>query len=171
MRKTFNRVLATVVAVVAMSQAPAAQGTPGVNHGGSGGKSLAGAWFSTVTPTLIPPFVSVGTFERGGTLTNISSVSLAFPPGVIASGVPESPGYGVWAKTGPQTYAVTFLTITGDGTGGFAGTQKVRATLTIGPDGDQFDGVFQVDVLDPGGSLIVSDTGTIHGVRIKVQPL
>ena len=55
MRKTFNRVLATVVAVAAMSQAPAAQGTPGVNHGGSGGKSLAGAWFSTVTPTLIPP--------------------------------------------------------------------------------------------------------------------
>ena len=169
MRKIFNRVLATVVAVVVMSQARATQGTPGVNHGGSGGKSLAGAWFSTVTPTLIPPFVSVGTFERGGTLTNISSVSLAFPPGVIASGCRARAT--ACGQRPVQTYAVTFLTITGDGTGGFAGTQKVRATLTIGPDGDQFDGVFQVDVLDPGGSLIVSDTGTIHGVRIKVQPL
>jgi hypothetical protein len=126
-------------------------------------KTLVGAWFIDVHPTLIPAFVSLGTFSIDGTLTNISSVSLGTPP--------ESPGYGVWVRTGRRTYASTFQTIMGDGAGGLGGTQKVRATATLGSGGDRLTGVFQVDVFDPSGALIVSDTGTVEGRRIKVEAL
>jgi hypothetical protein len=168
MRKTLNWMLAAVVAFGVMSQGASAGGP---NNGARHNKSLAGAWFINVTPTLIPSFVSIGTFGADGTLTNISSVSLAFPPGTAASGVPESPGYGVWVKKGAHTYAITFLTITQDGTGTFSGSQKVRSTVTIGPGGNQLTGTFQVDVFDAGGSLLGSDTGTLTGTRIKVEPL
>jgi len=43
--------------------------------------------------------------------------------------------------------------------------------VTIGPSGDELSGMFQVDVFDAGGTLIVSDTGTVQGRRIKVEPL
>ena len=168
MRKALNWMFAAVLAVAATSAGLARESQ---DNAAGGNKSLAGAWFLDITPTSVPAFVSLGTFGADGTLTNISSVSLAFPPGSPASGVPESPGYGVWAKKGAQAYAVTFLTITQDGTGAFSGKQKVRATITVGPSGDDVTGVFQVDVFDAGGNLLGSDTGTLTGTRIKVEPL
>jgi hypothetical protein len=41
----------------------------------------------------------------------------------------------------------------------------------VGPSGDEFTGVFQVDVFDATGTLIVSDTGSVQGRRITVEPL
>jgi hypothetical protein len=31
--------------------------------------------------------------------------------------------------------------------------------------------VFKVEVFDPSGALIASDTGTVHSIRITVEPL
>jgi hypothetical protein len=152
--------LSLSVALVTSAAAPtevAAQGTP------NGGKTLVGAWFNTVTPTSVPPFVGLGTFSADGGLTNISSVSLGTPL--------ESPGYGQWVKTGRDTYAVTFLTIFADAAGHHTMTSKVRANLRLGANGDDFIGEFQVDFFDPGGALQFSDTGTVTGTRIKVEPL
>ena len=164
MRRAFNSIFAAVFVVAAVSQIASAENP----NDGSGGKSLTGAWFLNVAPTGIPPFVSLGTFGADGTTTNISSVSMGAPG---TTGLPESPGYGVWTRTGAHTYAVTFVTITGDGAGGFSGSQKVRATLEVGPTGDALSGPFQVDVFDATGHLIVSATGTVSGTRIKVEPL
>ena len=126
-------------------------------------RTLVGAWLSEVTPTLIPAFASLGTFSTDGTLTNISSSSMGFPP--------ESPGYGVWTRAGRNTYRVTFVTLLGDGAGNLAGTAKIRATVAMTAKGDEFKGPFQVDVYNPAGALLVSDTGTVHGRRITVEPL
>jgi hypothetical protein len=149
--------MALVISAVAVPPEVAAQGTP------NGRKTLVGAWFSTVTPTLVEPFVGLGTFSADGGLTNISSVSLGSPL--------ESPGYGQWVKTGANTYAVTFLTISADSAGHHTLTSKVRANLRLGANGDDFIGDFQVDFFDPGGVLLVSDTGIVTGTRIKVEPL
>lgn len=143
--------------VIASTIAVAAQGTP------NGGKTLIGAWSNTVTPTLVDPSVGLGTFSADGTLTNISSVSLGSPL--------ESPGYGQWVRTGPDTYAVTFLTISADAAGHHTLTSKVRGTLRLGANGDDFVGDFQVDFFDAGGTFIISDTGVVTGTRIKVEPL
>jgi len=164
MRRRLGWVLVIVAALAAFNQTPSAQiAADAKSSSAQESKTLVGAWFITVTPTLRPAFVSVGTFSSDGTLTNISSPSLGFPP--------ESPGYGVWVKTGKRTSAITFVTVLGDGAGNFAGTDKVRAILTVSSTGDGISGVFRVDVFDPGGMLIVSDTGTVQGTRIKVEPL
>jgi hypothetical protein len=126
-------------------------------------RSLVGAWMSDITPTLIPPFASLGTISADGTLTNISSSSMGFPP--------ESPGYGVWTRAGRNTYRITFATLLGDGAGNLAGTAKIRATVELTAKGKEFKGPFQVDVFDTAGTLLVSDTGTVHGRRITVEPL
>ena len=149
--------MALVMSAVAAPTEVAAQGTP------NGGKTVVGAWFNTVTPTSVAPFVGLGTFSADGGVTNISSVSLASPL--------ESPGYGQWTMTAPGTYAVTFLTITADAAGHHILTSKVRANLRMGASGDEFTGDFQVDVFDPSGLLLGSDTGIVTGTRIKVEPL
>jgi hypothetical protein len=132
-------------------------------HGNRPAKTIVGAWFSTVTPTVIPPFVGVGTFTADGGLVNTSSLSLGTPL--------ESPGHGRWVRTGRRTYNVTFFTISADAAGKHILTSKVRAKLTLSADGNEFNGVFQVDVFDPKGGLLGSDTGTIRSRRIEVEPL
>ena len=125
------------------------------------GASLVGAWFNTVTPTLLPPFVGIGNFTADGGVINTTSLSLGQPL--------ESPGHGQWVRVGRDLYAVTFLTVSSDAAGNHILTSKVRARIQV--NGDTFIGVFQVDVFDPGGGLLVSDTGTVTGARIKVEPL
>jgi hypothetical protein len=132
-------------------------------HRNGQAKTIVGAWFSTVTPTVIPPFMGLGTFTADGGLVNTSSLSLGTPL--------ESPGHGRWVRTGRRTYDVTFFTISADAAGNHILTSKVRAKLTLSADGNEFNGVFQVDVFDPNGRLLGSDTGTIRSRRIEVEPL
>jgi hypothetical protein len=136
----------------------ATQGTP------NGGKTLVGAWSNVVTPTSPnPPFVGLGTFSSDGTLTNISSLSLGTNY--------ESPGHGLWVKTGTNTYAITFFTIASNAAGQHIFTFKVRSSVHLSVSGDEFTGDFQVDVYDASGVFLGSDTGTVTGTRIKVEPL
>jgi hypothetical protein len=125
--------------------------------------TIVGAWFSTVTPTVIPPFVGLGTFTADGGMVNTTSLSLGTPL--------ESPGHGRWVRTGRRTYDVTFFTVTADAAGNHILTSKVRAKLRLSADGNEFTGVFQVDVFDPNGGLLASDTGAIRSRRIEVEPL
>ena len=95
--------------------------------------TLVGAWSFDITPTLVPPFVSIGTFSADGTMTNISSSSMGFParePGIAENG------------SGPasSSLASTFHTIVSDGAGNLAVGRRVRATVTVGPNGEHADG-------------------------------
>jgi hypothetical protein len=132
-------------------------------HGNGAVKTIVGAWFSTVTPTAIPPFVGLGTFTADGGMVNTTSLSLGAPL--------ESPGHGRWVRTGRRTYDVTFFTVSADAAGNHTLTSRVRAKLRLSADGNEFTGVFQVDVFDPNGGLLGSDTGTIRSRRIEVEPL
>jgi hypothetical protein len=132
-------------------------------HGNAAAKTIVGAWFSTVTPTLLPPFVGLGSFTADGGVINTTSLSLGSPL--------ESPGHGQWIRTGRDTYDVTFFTVNADVAGTHILTSKVRGKLRLSADANEFTGVFQVDVFDPNGGLLVSDTGTIRSTRIEVEPL
>jgi hypothetical protein len=160
----FARSLTIAVTLTAFSQLAFAQTAPQVEHSSKGGtKTIVGAWFSTVHPTLRPAIAGLGTFTSDGGLTNTTTDALAFPT--------ETPGHGRWVRTGRRTYAITFLVLLGAPDGSFAATAKVRANLTLSASGDEFSGVFQIDLFDPAGAPIVSDTGTVTGTRIKVEPL
>jgi len=163
MRSRFPLVLMTVAFLATLPPLASAQPADDASIHSDNARTLVGAWFINVTPSLAPAFASLGTFSADGTLTNISSSSMGFPP--------ESPGYGAWVKVRRHTYAITFHTILGDGAGNFAGRGKIRATLTVGPDGDTLTGVFQVDVFDATGGLLFSDTGTVTGNRLSVESL
>jgi hypothetical protein len=154
----------TIALVLFTVATPGTQAETGSDaHGNSPAKTIVGAWFSTVTPTLIPPFVGLGTFTADGGLINTTSLSLGAPA--------ESPGHGRWIRTGRRTYDVTFFTLSADAAGNHTVTSKVRAKLRLSADGNQFAGVFQVDIFDPNGGLLGSDTGTIRSKRIVVEPL
>jgi hypothetical protein len=143
---------------------PTAQADTGLGaHGNGAAKTIVGAWFSTVTPTVIPPFVGLGTFTADGGMVNTTSLSLGSPL--------ESPGHGRWVRTGRDTYDVTFFTVSADAAGNHILTSKVRGKLQLSADGNEFTGIFQVDVFDPNGGLLGSDTGTISSMRIEVEPL
>jgi hypothetical protein len=63
------------------------------------------------------------------------------------------------------------VTFNADATGNVVWTSKVRANVTVTDRGDASTGVFQVEVFDPSGALIISDTGTVQSTRISVEPL
>ena len=162
MGSSFRRCFMVALVLTALSQPSFARGAADEKDSGHEPKTIVGAWFNTVQPTQRPAFVGLGNFSSDGGVVNTTSDSLPFPT--------ETPGFGRWTKTGPQTYAITFFTLVGAPDGTLAATGKVRATVTLSPSGDEFTGVFQVDLVDPSGVLIVSDTGTVTGTRIKVEP-
>ena len=158
------RLLLTMALVMCAVATPSMQvSVDGGRRSDGGTKTLAGAWFSTVTPTQVPAFVGLGTYSADGGITNTTSLSLGSPL--------ESPGHGQWVRTGRDRYAVTFFAISADAAGNHILTSKVRANLRLSADGDEFTGVFQVDVFDPNGVLLGSDTGNVRARRIKVEPL
>lgn len=73
----------------------------------------------------------------------------------------------MWVGVGGQRSLVRSIPSWATGPG--ASAEHKRSV--VGPSGDEFTGVFQVDVFDATGTLIVSDTGSVQGRRITVEPL
>jgi len=78
--------------------------TAGQSNDSAASHSLVGTWLIQVTPRncatqapLSPPFNSLVTFHRGGTITE-SAGGVAFAPGQ------RSQGHGTWAQEGGQAY-------------------------------------------------------------------
>ena len=109
MRKRLSSVLVAAALLAALRPIASAQPPADAGLHSSSAPTLVGAWSIDVAPTLVPAFTSLGTFSADGTLTNISSPSLGFPP--------ESPGYGEWVRVGRHGFAITFHTLMGDGAG------------------------------------------------------
>jgi hypothetical protein len=126
-------------------------------------KTIVGSWWTNVRPTVLPPFLGLGTFTADGGVINTTSLSLSTPL--------ESPGHGRWVQTGPRTFAITFATLSADSAGTLLWTSKVRARVRLTQSGDEFTGEFTVELFEPNGSLIASDSGTVHSTRINVEPL
>jgi len=129
-------------------------------------KAIAGSWFITLGCgcKFLFSFTSDGIFSEVGQ-GDIQPVGSPIPSATA--------GYGTWMHNGGRQFAVTFLIIGYDiQSGEFKGTLKVRINLTLNEAGDQLSGVDKADIFDPDGHLVDSfTTGTMHGARIKVEPL
>lgn len=102
-----RRTAVTLLLTVAMAAWMAA---PAIAQGG-GAKALEGVWAMSLTlrdcasgAALGPPFRSLLTFHAGGTLSE-SAGTTQFAAGQ------RSPGHGLWAYSGSQTYAVRFVSM------------------------------------------------------------
>ena len=138
-----------------------------------GAKGLEGVWAVQVTRTdcatgapLGPPFLSLVTFVRGGTIVE-SSGGTSFAPGQRSS------GHGTWSHEGGNTYTqqmiglIRFTTLPGPGTPGFeAGWQTVRHTVTR-VDRNHIVSSGANAFYDSNGQLYRSGCSTAEGERFE----
>lgn len=124
-------------------------------------RSIVGTWQTSVTPrncqtgdAVAPAFPGILTFNEGGTLTGTSTA--------------VSSVYGVWEKKrGWQNYSFAFLSLRYSPTGVFLGTQKVRQTTELNPNGNEFTTTGSVEILDANGNIIGTGCSTSTGIRFE----
>jgi hypothetical protein len=114
-----------------------------------------------VTPSLQPPFVGLISFNADGNAIETNALTLASSL--------ESPGHGQWIHVKHRRYALTFVNLEVNPDGSFAGTGTVRSQIQLEPGGDEWSGTFEVDILDPAGNVLFTDSGTVSGTRIAVK--
>lgn len=132
------------------------------------GTGLQGTWWVQVTqydcahPDVTrPPFVSLLTFARGGTMSE-TTANAALQPGQRTS------GYGTWQQQPSGGYTSTdlaFILFTG---GPFTqGTQRINHSIALADDGNQFSDVATVQFFDVRGTLLVSGCARAVGTRLN----
>lgn len=128
---------------------------------------LQGTWVVTVTQQdctsgaqIGSPFLSLLTFNRGGTMTETTSNPMLYPSD-------RGPGHGVWRETGRHKYhASTIALITLNGA--LTTVQTITQAIEIGSDPDKFETTkVKVEFLTPGGTLIRSGCATASGARYR----
>jgi hypothetical protein len=156
------RTMCAALVLVTALAAPASSRLNAKEQGHGADKTVVGSWFVTVTPSVMPAFVGLITSSADGGLIETNALTLASSL--------ESPGHGQWIRIKPGRYAMTFVNLEVNPDGSFAGTGKVRSTVTLDPSGNELSGTFQVDIFDPNGVLLFSDSGTVSATRIEVEP-
>jgi len=138
---------------------------------------LEGTWSYTVDVTGVPVGFPLGyksliTFDSAGGL-----VQTAWAPPVaegLAGIVGVSPwiGHGEWIRTGSREFALTVVIPRFAPGGRFAGIAKARSSIRLNAAGREAEGIFQGDILDADGNLVLSGFGgAVRATRLQVEPL
>ena len=130
-------------------------------------RTIQGVWRTAVTPrncqtgAAILTLSGLFTFNQGGTMSEYG-----IGPG--SSPALRSPGHGVWQREhGWQDYSFAFTFYRYDASGVLLGSQKVRATLELGPGGDEFASRSALETLDANGAVIATGCATAVGTRFE----
>src|SRR5678815_5019575 len=132
-------------------------------------RTIEGVWRTAVTllncrtgePVGAAPFPGLFTFHDDGTMSE-------FGIGPGSRPALRSPGHGVWQREhGWQDYSYTFTYYRYDVSGALVGSQRVRATLELGPSGDEFTGKSTVEVLDANDNLTATVCAASVGTRFE----
>jgi hypothetical protein len=133
------------------------------------GQELVGSWRLTVTEAQAPPFLALGTFGADGTVVVSPPPVVPPSPHGPATVVHTSAGHGAWEVTGADTAIVTFVLLATDEQGNLFATRTIRASLTLGSDGQSFSGEFEATVVDPAGNVMATESGVIQATRIIAE--
>jgi hypothetical protein len=87
-----------------------------------------------------------------------------------ASSPVEATGHGSWIKTGPNAGAFTYVFLIGSTEPGQWIKGKVSGALKYNARTDKWSGQFKVALVDQDGQVVHSDSGTMRGTRITVEP-
>lgn len=144
-----------------------------VHAGREDPRSLEGTWWVEVTLVDCasraprPPFVSLLSFDRAGTLVETTN-NPVFQPGQ------RSPGHGVWKRTGARTFEAfsdAFIMFSSapnpPASPGFArGRQRITQSITMAKgDADTFDSEATVAFFDASGAELLGGCATAVGHR------
>ena len=165
MRSTIGKAFWTLSAVVmmlsVMGQSAMAQDP------GSAASPLVGTWQVKVTllncqtggPLGPPPFSSLLTFARGGTLSE-DTTNTSFATGQ------RSPGQGVWETTSHDVFYVRSVAFINFSTPGFqAGQQIIEQTITYENQSDQWSAVAAIKFTDTTGAVYRQGCATATATR------
>lgn len=134
------------------------------NGGNERFDSLVGAWMMEVGAPPGPTFTALETFSAGGGSVESNNGPAGHGPGS---------GHGSWVRTGNRQFLSTLLRLLYDASGNYTGTVKVRRTITVNPNGNEFTGRDNVDLFDTAGNRLPIDIppATFHATRIVAEPL
>jgi hypothetical protein len=157
--------LVVAVAIALMSSTAlieAGQRDPGAQ---SRARQLQGTWRVQITlrncqtgDALRPPFPAMATFAAGGTLTT-SDGGL--------SPLLRGAGHGVWRHLGGHTFEALTEAFLFTPAGALNGTQRLRQSLEIGWDPDEFNATVSAEILDFQGTLLATGCATSVGRRME----
>ena len=130
---------------------------------GQQSSALVGVWRNTITlrncqtGNQIATFQGLLTFHEGGTMSEFGGINPVL----------RSPGHGVWQASNPfhPTFAFTYLRFNADGT--FAGTQRVRSTVSLGLDGNAFQSTGMAEVLDVNNNVVGMSCAATMATRFQ----
>jgi hypothetical protein len=133
-------------------------------NGNPFGASVQGAWNVQFTITTAPPFIPAGTqfpallvFHGDGTMAGSDNDPV------------DGAAHGVWGRAGSGEYIFTFYSFEFDPAKGSVGSAKVRGRLTVDPTAATFTGRWQLDFINPDGTLGFIITGTYVGKRMALE--
>ena len=123
---------------------------------------LVGTWeVSVSTPNGLNP--SLVTINADNTMTE-SSVQDLHPP-------VSSPGHGVWAHTKGNHYAFSLKFFIVDATGNLVCTAKIRQTIILDRDADEWSGPARIDCVDPNGNELFGGDLSATATRMRLAVL
>ena len=161
-----------IVGVCGASVLSLAQFRPQADRGDPLASKLEGTWRVSVTlrncdsGTTMPPFESLLTFARGGTLTGTTS-SPDFLPGQL------SPDHGVWSPAGGHAFRaveeafILFDSPSRPNRHAFrSGTQRINQTIELKND-DEFTSSASTVYFDVSGTMVSTGCASAVGRRLK----
>jgi len=165
LRMTARPGLAVAAAVVVMGSAQVAAGEP--YHGAQfHARQLQGTWRVQITlrncqtgDALGPPFPAMATFAAGGTVTT-SDGGL--------SPLVRGAGHGVWQRMGGHAFEALTEAFLFTPAGALSGTQRLRQSLEIGWDADEFNATVSAEILDLKGTVRATGCATSVGRRMEL---
>jgi hypothetical protein len=128
-------------------------------------RTLQGTWRVQITlrncqtgQALRPPFAAMATFASGGTLTTSDG---GLSP--LARGA----GHGIWRHTTDHSFEALTEAFLFTPTGIMNGTQRLRQSIDIGWDPDEFNAIVSAEILDVQGTAAGIGCATSIGRRME----
>ena len=121
-------------------------------------QTLVGAWEVTATRARgvgknLLTFSSDGTFFRSGDTHPVLSGA-----------------HGAWKLVGPNLYNASYVSFSFDPSGKWIGVNRNNLQISLGPDGNEFQGTVKSSNRDLQDNVISTGTSPLSGKRIQVQP-
>jgi hypothetical protein len=119
---------------------------------------IVGLWQNHYVSDYGPAFDTYSQWHSDGLEIDTPS----FAPGVCM---------GTWTQTAERTYKVFHVGWTPGGIPPASDSVRfeLRIQVSLSVDRNRFDGVYDQKFFDANGSLVLEDTGTLHGTRLSVD--
>lgn len=168
MKTTCLKALCVLISAIVTATIPTANASTQWNERDDEGKTLEGTWITQVTlvdcqthQAVAAPFISMGTFARGGTFIETTSSPLFFP-------AQRGPGHGAWIRTGHHAYkASSMALITLNGT--LVRIQTIVQTIEMKSPDEIVTTSATVQFANPDGTPIPSPAGCATAVHTRFE--